>query len=135
MAQNTQDSDRLAGAGAIIAMAGVALGAFGAHGLEGRVSPEALDWWHTATFYLLPHGIAIFVLGALDRPVYRLAGWVLAGSATVFAGTLYALTLGGPGWLGMITPLGGVGLLVGWGLIGWRSLGAHRDAERNRPHD
>ena len=112
----------LVGLGAGLAFTAVALGAFGAHGLDGKVSAEAADWWHTATFYLLPHGIAVFAIGLMGRPVYRLPAYWLAGGAFVFAATLYAMTLGAPRWLGMVTPLGGVGQLCGWGLIVWRAL-------------
>jgi uncharacterized membrane protein YgdD (TMEM256/DUF423 family) len=112
----------LVGLGAGLAFTAVALGAFGAHGLEGTVSAQAADWWQTATFYLLPHAVAVLAIGLLGRPVYRLPGYVLAYGAIVFAATLYAMTLGAPRWLGMVTPLGGVGMLCGWGLIVWRAL-------------
>ncbi|MEY4086501.1 MAG: hypothetical protein RLZZ405_689 [Verrucomicrobiota bacterium] len=95
----------------------VALGAFGAHGLKERLAaiPEAAGWWQTATFYLLTHAVAVGALRA-GAP-----GWFWAGGAAVFSGTLYALALGAPRWLGAVTPVGGGLLLAGWVLLAWNS--------------
>jgi uncharacterized membrane protein YgdD (TMEM256/DUF423 family) len=95
----------------------VALGAFGAHGLKERLAalPEAAGWWQTATFYLLAHAVAV---GALRG---GFAGWCWALGAAIFSGTLYALALGAPRWLGAVTPVGGVLLLAGWILFAARA--------------
>ena len=106
---------------AILGFLGVALGAFGAHGLEGVASPEELEWWHTATLYLLVHVAPLLALDALaekGRPV-ALAGRALLAGELVFCGTLFAMGLGGPRWLGAITPFGGVAYLVGWAALAW----------------
>ncbi len=97
--------------------AAVALGAFGAHGLKERFAllPEAAGWWQTATFYLLTHALAV---GALRGGP---AGWLWTVGAVVFSGTLYALALGAPRWLGAVTPLGGGLLIAGWVVLAWRS--------------
>lgn len=109
---------------AIAAFLAVALGAFGAHGLEGKVDAKALGWWQTATFYLLTHAVAAFALGLSGRTGLFAAGaWTLLFGALLFAGTLYAMTLGAPRWFGAITPLGGLGMLAGWALLAfaaWR---------------
>ena len=101
--------------GAGMGLVAVALGAFGAHGLEGRVTAQALGWWDTASFYLLTHAVAAAVIGLVpaSRTVRR-AGWFMAVGAGVFAGTLYAMALGAPTALGMVTPLGGLLMLTGW---------------------
>jgi uncharacterized membrane protein YgdD (TMEM256/DUF423 family) len=104
----------------ILGTTAVALGAFGAHGLKERLAavPEAAGWWQTATFYLLTHAVAI---GALrDGP----SGLFWSVGAAIFSGTLYALALGAPRWLGAVTPVGGVLLLAGWVLLAWRSARA-----------
>lgn len=111
---------------AIAALAGgfaVALGAFGAHGLEGKVDAKALGWWETATLYLLTHAIAALALGLSDKPgLFQTSGWVLLGGAALFSATLYAMTLGAPRWFGAITPMGGLTMLIGWGLLVFAAL-------------
>ena len=110
-----EESGALRRTGAIMAIIGVGLGAFGAHGLDGRLTAQALGWWDTATFYLLVHAVAVTGLGlvAAGRRARR-GGWVMAVGALVFAGTLYAMALGAPTALGMVTPLGGVLMIGGW---------------------
>lgn len=93
----------------------VGLGAFGAHGLEGKLTAEAKGWWDTAGQYLLPHAIA--VLWAARSQGAALAGWSWGLGALIFAGTLYAMALGAPRWFGAITPIGGLLMLIGWGSI------------------
>lgn len=99
-------------AGATLLGLGVALGAFGAHGLKSMVSPELLAVFETGVRYQVYHGLALLVLGAYPQQ-RRAPAWLLAG-ALVFAVSLYLLALTGVRWLGAITPLGGVLMLVGW---------------------
>ena len=115
-------SDRLAGAGALLAALAVTLGAFGAHALKSRLGPEALGWWQTAVQYLLPQAVAVVALGLSRRPEFRLAGWLLAGGAAVFAATLFAMALGAPRWLGGVTPVGGALMIGGWCCVAWRTF-------------
>ena len=95
----------------------VVFGAFGAHGLEERLSPEMLEIYHTGVLYHLVHAPALFALAI--APVWdgkaapRIAIAWLVGIA-VFSGTLYLLAVTGLKWLGAITPIGGVALIVGW---------------------
>ena len=112
-------SPRSAASGLMGALA-VALGAFGAHGLKDRLATVAgaAGWWETATFYLLVHAVAV---GAVASPsVWPARLWAVG--AAVFAGTLYAMALGGPRWLGAVTPLGGTMLIAGWILLAWCAL-------------
>ncbi len=106
---------------------GVALGAFAAHGLKGRLSPEYLAVFQTGTHYQLIHALALFgvALLALQAPgrLVDLAGGFFVLGILLFSGSLYALTLSGVGALGMITPFGGLAFLAGWlclGLAAWR---------------
>jgi uncharacterized membrane protein YgdD (TMEM256/DUF423 family) len=93
----------------------VALGAFGAHALDGQLTAEGTDWWHTATLYALPHAAAAFAVGLSGRGgLIRTGGWLMIIGAVIFAATLYAMALGAPRWFGAITPLGGVSMLAGW---------------------
>lgn len=104
---------RLRAAGALAAALAVGLGAFGAHGLKERLAalPPASGWWETATFYLLVHAVAVAILPDSSPRFGRVC--LLLG-ALVFAGSLYAMALGAPRWLGAVTPLGGTALIVGW---------------------
>ncbi len=94
----------------------VALGAFGAHGLEGHVSLQQLEWWHTATLYLFVHALGLLLVGLLIRLKYitQTTAWLLQIGIIIFAGSLYAMTLGAPRWFGAITPIGGVLMIAGW---------------------
>jgi len=110
-------------AGAVWGFLGVLLGAFGAHAIE--LGPEAQGWWETATLYHLIHA-PLLVLGGVMRRTGHLGNTPLAlllGGSVIFSGTLYAMALGAPRILGAITPIGGLGLLLGWAglaLAGWR---------------
>ena len=102
--------------GALWAGLAVGLGAFGAHGLEGRVGERELAWWATATQYHLWHALALVLFGlfARARGGGSLPGWCFLLGSAVFAGTLDAMALGAPRWLGAVTPLGGVLMIAGW---------------------
>lgn len=108
---------------------GVALGAFAAHGLKGRLTPEYLAVFQTGTHYQMIHALALFGVGllALHMPgrSVNLAGGAFAVGILLFSGSLYLLTLSGIGKLGMITPFGGVAFLIGWlclGLAAWKLI-------------
>lgn len=109
----------------------VALGAFGAHGLRGLVSAERLANWSTATDYLGLHALALLACGLWllqrpdDRLIHRAAGAFMVG-ILLFSGSLFALVLTDQRALGMITPIGGLLLLVAWSLLlvgAWRVRG------------
>jgi uncharacterized membrane protein YgdD (TMEM256/DUF423 family) len=114
------------GLGAIAALIAVALGAFGAHGLEGRVSPDRVETFRTGVEYQMYHALALLIVGwaaAQDwGPLLHWAGYCFAAGIVIFSGTLYLLVLTDTGWLGAITPLGGVAFIVGWGLLAWATL-------------
>ncbi|WP_296244057.1 MULTISPECIES: DUF423 domain-containing protein [unclassified Psychrobacter] len=94
----------------------VALGAFGAHGLKNSISIQQLEWWQTATLYWFIHGLGLLLVGVLIRLNYttQTTAWLLQIGALIFAGSLYAMTLGAPRWFGAITPIGGVLMIAGW---------------------
>lgn len=111
---------------AITGALGVVLGAFGAHALRARLEPAQLATWQTAVEYHLVHALALLALAlwsdATGRPVGLAAGLFLAG-IVLFSGSLYALVLGAPRWLGPVTPLGGVCLIGGWLALALRARG------------
>lgn len=102
----------------------VALGAFGAHALKARLSPEMTTVWQTAVQYHAWHALGLFGLGLLmlhwpERPGLGLAAWLLLGGIVLFSGSLYALALTGVRGLGAVTPIGGVSFLAGWAVLVW----------------
>ena len=102
--------------GAGLALLGVALGAFGAHMLGDVLSPERLDTFETAVRYQMYHALGLVALGALPKPTWRAAPFLFWGSV-VFSGSLYLLIATGIGFLGAITPIGGILQIIGWGLL------------------
>lgn len=121
---------RLLTIAATLAALGVALGAFGAHGLAGRVAPADLATFETGARYHLIHAVALGGLAAWfdRRPSPRLvwAARLLLLGVAVFSGTLYLLVLTGQRWLGAITPIGGVSLIAGWLLVAAAGVDAAR---------
>jgi uncharacterized membrane protein YgdD (TMEM256/DUF423 family) len=103
-------------AGAVSGFLGVALGAFGAHGLPKDTAPQALEWWKTAAQYHLIHALALLLAGLAGLHGARVdaAGWCFLAGIAIFSGTLYAMALGAPRVLGAVTPVGGLLLLAGW---------------------
>lgn len=116
--------------GTILAGIGVALGAFGAHALKARMSPELLGTFETGVRYQMYHALGLLALAwATSRwPERRLmpAAWLLFGGTALFSGSLYLLVLTGMRWFGAITPLGGVALIAGWSWIAWQLLAPQR---------
>jgi uncharacterized membrane protein YgdD (TMEM256/DUF423 family) len=104
--------------GALMGFVGVGLGAFGAHGLKGRLPPEMLAVFETGVRYQMYHALALLVLGAmmsrLEGRAVVVAGWSFTAGILIFSGSLYALALSGVTMLGAITPIGGVAFLIGW---------------------
>ena len=96
-------------------------GAFGAHGLRTRLSPEMMAVFETGVRYQMYHGLAIVAVGLmvphLGGWLIRTAGWAFTIGIVLFSGTLYALALSGVTVLGAITPLGGLAFLVGWACL------------------
>lgn len=114
--------------GALLAMAGVALGAFGAHGLRPRLTPEDLATFETGVRYQVYHALGLLAVAWIaDRwpgGMVVLAARLLLLGTLIFSVSLYFLVITGPRWLGAVTPLGGVSLIAGWGLVAvhlWRS--------------
>lgn len=98
----------------------VALGAFGAHGLKGKVSESLLSAFQTGTHYQMFHTLALFALAVLAAQLESVPKAILVSAycwivgTIFFSGSLYGLALGGPGWLGPVTPIGGLLLMLGW---------------------
>ena len=114
---------RLALSGAAILMAAaVALGAFGAHALKARVGPDAIAVWQTAVNYHAWHALGLFGIGVLMMQFPRArrlrhTAWLFVAGIALFSGSLYALALGAPATVGVVTPVGGVAFIAGWLLL------------------
>ena len=118
--------------GAILGALAVVVGAFGAHGLESLMSDEMAKVFETGVKYHFYHALAILAVAAGSSALWRsrLCLWACRAWAfgiLVFSGTLYALALTEIGWLGVITPIGGVALIAGWVLLAL-AAGALRNA-------
>lgn len=111
--------------GALIAALTVAAGAFGAHALRGTISPERLATFETAIQYAMFHVTGILVVAILGQRLERrwahASGWLFIIGVVLFCGAVAALSVGGPRWLGMVAPVGGTALILGWIClaIGW----------------
>ena len=107
--------------GALAGFLAVALGAFGAHALRGRLSPDMLTVFETGVRYHMYHALAIvlvsLIMGRMDGWLIRTAGWAFTIGIVLFPGSLYLLALTGVTILGAITPIGGVAFLIGWGCL------------------
>ena len=108
---------------ALSGLLSVAFGAFAAHGLA---DPQAKDWMRTGASYQAIHALACFAAAAMMQmgsAGARLAPAFFLGGSLIFSGSLYAMALGGSRVLGAVTPVGGVLLLIGWGLLTWAARG------------
>lgn len=108
--------------GAVNAFLSVALGAFGAHGLEGKLEPKYMDIWEKAVKYQMFHATGLLIVGILlgkfpASSLLNWSGWLMFIGTVLFAGSLYVLAVTRISVLGAITPLGGVSFLVAWALI------------------
>ncbi len=114
-------------AGVIAAGLAVVIGAFGAHALEGHVSPERLQTFETGARYQMYHALALVMASwaATQWPLWQVhwAGYLFIAGIVLFSGSLYVLVLTDTAWLGAITPLGGLAFISGWLLLAWAAIG------------
>ncbi|CAD2072016.1 DUF423 domain-containing protein [Phocicoccus pinnipedialis] len=107
--------------GAINALISVACGAFGAHGLEGKLSEHYLQVWETACRYQMYHGLGIILIGVLKHmtgiQLFGTAGWIMLVGIILFSGSLFVLALSGVKILGAVTPIGGVFFIASWVMV------------------
>lgn len=108
--------------GLLVGVAGasaVLLGAFGAHALKDALDATHRELWHTAVQYHFWHALALAAAAlARESKARRLAAWAFSLGVVMFSGSLYALALGAPRWVGIVTPFGGVAFIVGWVALG-----------------
>jgi uncharacterized membrane protein YgdD (TMEM256/DUF423 family) len=109
--------------GALLAFLAVAAGAFGAHPLRGRLTPELLDTFETAARYQMYHALGLLAAAWVGvrwaSAASTAAGWLFVAGIVLFSGSLYLLSFSGVRWLGAVTPLGGLAFLAGWLALAW----------------
>jgi uncharacterized membrane protein YgdD (TMEM256/DUF423 family) len=110
-------------AGALLGFTGVIAGALGTHVLQERIAAEQLDGYRTATSYQMYHALALlavaWALSRWEHGALTVGGWLFLVGTLLFSGSIYLLVLGGPRWLGPVTPVGGLALMIGWLAIAW----------------
>ncbi len=104
---------------ALAACLAVALGAFAAHGLQGRLDEPFMEVFQTGVRYHFFHALGLGLISSLAKQYPHSsklcsAGWLMLAGIVVFSGSLYLLCLTGQTWLGMITPLGGLAFIAAW---------------------
>ena len=116
-------------AGSLSAFIGVALGAFAAHGLKTKLSPEMFNVFEVGVRYHMYHALALLAVAWASTRwpggSVTAAGWLFLVGTVIFSGSLYLLSLTGLRWLGAITPIGGLAFLIGWLLLAWAIWQGH----------
>ncbi len=109
------------GIGSLFAALGVGLGAFGAHALKMRLSPDDLAIFEVGVRYQMYHALALIALGLfaakIESGLIKAAGFLFVAGILIFSGSLYTLVLSGVRILGAVTPIGGLAFIVGWSLL------------------
>ena len=111
-------------AGCVVGFLGVGLGAFGAHALKARLTPDALATFEIGVRYQMYHALALLAVAwactKWPGTLANASGWLFIAGIAVFSGSLYVLVLSGQRWLGAVTPLGGLALIAAWALLALR---------------
>jgi uncharacterized membrane protein YgdD (TMEM256/DUF423 family) len=110
-------------AGSVMALLAVALGAFGAHALKNRLTPDMLDIFEVGVRYHMYHALGLLAVAwASSRwpeSHVNAAGWAFITGIVIFSGSLYILSIFDIRWLGAVTPVGGLAFLIGWAILVW----------------
>jgi uncharacterized membrane protein YgdD (TMEM256/DUF423 family) len=112
------DARRLCRLAALLLALATLIGAVGAHALKGRLDADHFQLLQTALQYQFFHALGLLALGVLldrlPRRALRIAGWLLFCGVLLFSGSLYLLLAGAPRMIGVLTPIGGLALIIGW---------------------
>lgn len=109
--------------GAMFMVLAVGLGAFGAHGLQNRLSAEMMEIFQTGVRYHVYHALGLILVGLIATQLpetvwIKWSGWLMCAGIIIFSGSLYLLSTTGTSWLGAITPIGGTAFIIAWILLG-----------------
>jgi uncharacterized membrane protein YgdD (TMEM256/DUF423 family) len=113
--------------GALLMLAGVILGAFGAHLLESRLVARQLASYHTGVTYQLLHALGLVLVGLVGQVAgvatrLRWSARLMLAGIFFFSGSIYLMTAGAPRWLGAVAPVGGLSFMAAWMLLAWHAL-------------
>ena len=112
--------------GSGLSLLGVVFGAFGAHALKSKLSPEMLETFEVAVRYQMYHSLgliaAAWAVSQWQNQLTAASGWCFFAGILIFSGSLYVLSLTGIRWLGAITPIGGLAFIVGWGCLTFAAI-------------
>jgi len=112
--------------GAILGFLAVLMGAFGAHALKAQIGTELLPVYQAAAQYHAIHALALIMVGILSKDypgaLMSVAAIAFLSGILLFSGSLYLLAITATRWLGAITPIGGIALLIGWGSLAWAMI-------------
>ena len=108
--------------GSILMMLAVAIGAFGAHALKSKITPDKLKVYEVGVQYHIAHALGLILVGLLvnqfpEAGMIVMGGWFLTAGIVLFSGSLYVLSVAKARFLGPITPLGGLSFMIGWVLV------------------
>ena len=106
---------------AVLLALAVAIGAFGAHGLRGKIDDYSMSIYERAVFYHFVHALGLLFVSLMPRPPAA-AGWLLVAGILLFSGSLYLLAVTGVRTLGAVTPFGGVSFIAAWLLLAWSAM-------------
>ena len=120
-------SRRCIAGGALLMLAAVVLGAFGAHALQPMLTPKQLASYSTGVTYQQLHAVGLVLLGLIARvtppsPWLGRAAVLFVAGVALFSGSIYAMTFGAPRWLGMVAPIGGASFMLGWAAVAVHAL-------------
>ncbi len=112
--------------GSISALVSVGAGAFGAHALKARLTPDLMAAFESGARYQMFHALGLlgvaWAITRLPGGLAAAAGWLFVAGTVLFSGSLYLMSLTGTRWLGAVTPLGGGAFLAGWACLAWAAL-------------
>jgi len=117
--------------GALLMLIGVALGAFGAHVLQARLTPQRLASFQTGVSYQQLHALGLIAVGLVasvtrEGAALRWSARLMVAGIAFFSGSIYLMTAGAPRWLGMVAPVGGVSFMTAWALFAWHAYSARQ---------
>ena len=114
--------------GSGFALIAVITGAFAAHALKTRLSPDMFQVFEVAVRYQMYHALGLIAVAwaasQWSSQLITASGWLFVAGIVIFSGSLYILSLTGVRWLGAITPIGGVAFIIGWGCLLWSAIRA-----------
>ena len=115
--------------GSILSALSIGVGAFGAHALKGRLTPDDQAIFETATKYLTSQSMGLVLLALLmsrlDGMALKIAAFTMTFGILIFSGSLYGIVWSGIRWLGALTPIGGALMIAAWLLAAWAAMSAH----------